>query len=219
MSDEVIRPILTATDRFIATGPDWQNNACIGNQLPPSRGMRTYADGFRSAARRLVEQIIEGETTGLPVDTAVYPVLFLYRHHVELVLKMIILSGRQVLGETGPSPLGHRLGALWATARPIVERCFVDADWSQNDVVTALLAELAAIDANGEAGRYPASRDGERHFADHALLNVRHFAETAERLSEFLSYVLMVIEDQDRIRKEHEVALRDLHGCKDDGAK
>jgi hypothetical protein len=217
MSDDPIRPILTATDRFIATGPDWQNNACIGKQLPPSRGMRTYADGFRSAARRLVEQMIEGETIGLPVDTAVYPVVFLYRHHVELVLKMIILSGRQMVGETGPSPLGHRLDKLWELARSIAERCFPNADRSQHDIVTALLAELSTIDANGEAGRYPSSMKGEPHFAEHALLNVRHFAETAEQLSEYLSFLLMEMKETNRVRLEYEAAMQDLHGCEDDG--
>ncbi|MCH8252532.1 MAG: hypothetical protein IID36_08790 [Planctomycetes bacterium] len=194
---------LEPTDHFIdEKQPDWHLNACVGRQLPNERGGLYYSDGFRSAARRLVEDLIERPDIDLPVDTAVYPIVFLYRHNLELLLKFLIVRGRWLISESGDQPRGHRLDKLWMTARPIVERCFDEADWSQNDIVTSLMSELSGLDPNGEAARYMESNKGMKHFAELALLNIRHFADIAERLSEYLSTVLGTIEMMDSQRCE-----------------
>ena len=63
---------------------DWQNNACIsafcGSEF-------AYAEGYRLAANALVEHT---GGTSRDLDFLIYPTVFLYRHHLELVLKQVI---------------------------------------------------------------------------------------------------------------------------------
>ncbi len=122
----------------------------------------------------------------LPVDTVVYPIVFLYRHYFELMLKRLIRSARAALGERATSPDHHKLSNLWATARNLVETAHPDGDWVQNAIVTRLFEELDTLDPNSEESRFPVRRKGGASFADVPLLHVRHFALTAERLADYL---------------------------------
>lgn len=206
-------PLLIPCDHFIDEHqPDFQLNACVGRQLPTEYATHHYSKGFRMAARRLVEQLIEGKSGEFSVDTAVYPIVFLYRHHFELTLKLLVVAGRAFLKESGDPPFGHSLKALWATAMPIMERCFDDADWSQNAVVTSLLQEFSELDPNGEAARYPQNRNGVKHFGTLWILHVRHFAEVAERLSDYLSKVLFAIEHTHEQQLEWEAEMMSYYG-------
>ena len=78
MKKELVSELFSGDD-------DWHNNACL-NEWSRDHGA-TYAAGYRRAAELLIEHI---DTKGRDQDVLVYPVVFLYRHHVELALKRII---------------------------------------------------------------------------------------------------------------------------------
>lgn len=199
--------LLSPDDHFFnEKHSEWHLNACIGRQLPQDRGEHYYQDGFQIAARRLADLAVEnGNSIDLPIDVLVYPIIFLYRHNIELLLKLLIKASRSFLRESTEKPeVGHRLHELWQTARPLLERCFDDADWSQNSIVSTLLGEFARMDPNGEAARYIANRKGEQHFAEMKLLHVGHFAHVADRLSAYLAEILSGIESTDELRREAE---------------
>src|SRR5258708_28614683 len=64
---------------------DWMNNAWLnvmGNGDPYA-----YKAGYRRGAEILIGYVCEH---GREQDVLVYPIIFLYRHHVELMLKRII---------------------------------------------------------------------------------------------------------------------------------
>lgn len=56
------------------------------------------------------------------MDTWVYPIVFLYRHQVELMLKAITLTSTSILGPTKEYPRGHNLSKLWKGIRPLLNR-------------------------------------------------------------------------------------------------
>lgn len=206
MPDNWPDPTLQDEDHFVSDeGPDWQMNACVGPQLPQQCSWSYYSDGFLIGAQCIVNKVQEDRS--VPVDIAVYPVLFLYRHHFELVLKCLIRASRSLLREEVRSPSGHRLVSLWETAAPLIEQCFPDADWSQNVIVSRLIMELAEIDPDGQRFRYPMAQDGSRSLEDTPLLNIRHFAQTAEKLSAYLRQVLRGIEIDDELRTEWEAEM------------
>ena len=75
---------------------NWNGNA--GTSAPEVR------DAFRLAAERLLDTALaRGETW-----EAVYPILYCYRHALELALKGVLSSQ------------GHNLSTLWDAARPLV---------------------------------------------------------------------------------------------------
>lgn len=152
--------------------------------------MDWYSEGFRSAARRLVDELVtDGQTAAFPIDTVVYPIVFLYRHHFELFLKLLIRDCKLAQGEIGSFPKGHKLTPLWQEFRTLAEKLFPKADWSQNSTAEALFKELDAVDPIGQAARYPQSTAGDKSFHDKPLLNVEHFANTADRLSKYLEAI------------------------------
>src|SRR5438046_1459252 len=75
-----------------------------------------YARGYRIAARELALQALKMEWEQ---DFLVFPIAFLYRHHIELTLKRVIILGAfladQRLTEVEKKHLKrHRLGFLWS---------------------------------------------------------------------------------------------------------
>ena len=74
-----------------------------------------YTEGYRRGARLLVEYVAENARDQ---DFLVYPILFLYRHHIELALKNLVMQAPYLidrdLTDVEKSRLGkHRLDWLW----------------------------------------------------------------------------------------------------------
>src|SRR5579859_6702346 len=100
--------------------PDGRNNAMLhvradGNAL-------AYIEGYRRGAELLVQYAVEHGDQ----DFLVYPIIFLYRHHIELILKRIIELAPSVL-ERSLTPVeekhlknSHKLDVLWQDAEPIM---------------------------------------------------------------------------------------------------
>lgn len=95
-------------------GPDLHNNACLNFMQDMSVG---YIDGYKMAADELAKKIHE---TGVNQDYLVYPIVFLYRQHLELILKSVIKSARQLLRtEEQGHPTHHKLKDLWPLAKEL----------------------------------------------------------------------------------------------------
>lgn len=183
--------ILFSNDKLVDPAqPDVMLNACVGPQMPRGQGAWTYyTEGFHLAARTLADQLVSQPRHEFPVDVIVYPVFYLYRHHFELLLKSIIWRSEGLLGRPQSELHGHKLIRLWQEARRAMEAALNDADWSQNPEAERLIIEMDALDPDGQRGRYPWSRDGSRSFGTTSLINVRHFADVADRLSHYLQQV------------------------------
>lgn len=115
-----------------------------------------YMGGYLRAGHRLVEHVV---ATGREQDYLVYPIVFAYRHHLELKLKYLIRTARQVVGEPGAFQRIHRLEPLWRVCRPLLRRLFSGPD-ADLDAAEALICELDALDPDGMVFRYPEDRDG-----------------------------------------------------------
>lgn len=93
-----------------------------------------YPDAYKQAADKLVDQI-EGHSHE---DRLIFPIIFLYRHFVELKIKEIIiqldrLSGTQIAEKQFKK---HQLMPLWSYAREHLA-CINNANWD-NDILPSL---------------------------------------------------------------------------------
>src|ERR1039457_6840457 len=91
---------------------DWSNAHVNITWADPKAG---YIEGYRRGARLLVEHVNEH---GRDQDYLVYPIIFLYRHHIELALKNLVTLVADwldhELSEAEKRHLdGHRLDLLW----------------------------------------------------------------------------------------------------------
>ncbi len=173
----------------VGFGPDEPHHldACVGWMQSRPRDMEGYVAGYRRAAVALFRAAEAGD--GSP-DYFVFPLAFLWRHHLELALKDVIATGRAVAGDEWGFPAHHRLIDLWREARPHVAQCG-DPAAPELANVEANLREFEGIDPGSDAFRYPLNRDRtDRSLSnapEHVNLRALHIA--MEALANFLSAV------------------------------
>ncbi|CUX70554.1 MULTISPECIES: hypothetical protein [Agrobacterium] len=176
---------------FGPNSEDWHLNACITHWGEVDYA---YKAGFRRAALQLTTQMCEQP---IDQDSVVYPIVYLYRHHVELVLKDIFRLAADLcevpLSGSQKDHLGrHDLGKLWSLIRPLLdpacriggESCLPVADL---DGIDAYMRQVNDHDPRGESFRYARSRDSTRTLSPELVhINIRSFAIHMEKLADYL---------------------------------
>jgi hypothetical protein len=174
---------------FTSGHPDWHNSACLNW----TEGNLVHLEGYKVAADQLVKTI---ETGGHDQDFLVYPIVFLYRHHLELLLKDLRAAGWRRYDWDPTAKADHKLPGLWKDCRKVIEEAWPGAPSSDADVVDKLIAEFDAMDPNSTAFRYSTSMKGEKSLPDNVThLNLRHLSETMDKLSHFLQASLTCVAD------------------------
>lgn len=164
--------------------PDVQNNACINTGESDLVRWYKFVDGYKDAADTLAEQIFEKQ---MVIDFSIYPLAYLHRHHVELVLKTVIIIGSAYADEEPPELGHHRLNELWGHARRYISMFWPAADTEPLEAAGELVSEFDKLDIGSFAFRYPVTKKGSNALAGVTHINVRHFAEMASRLGCFLT--------------------------------
>ena len=109
------------------------------------------AIGYREAAETLLDVVIERER---PTSrTLLHPILFLYRHSIELRLKRLIEEhGRDL------APPHHDIQSLYGAAKQAIQRFLPGTHF---DPVDRVMDELHAIDPKSQTFRYATTPKGE----------------------------------------------------------
>ncbi|MBI2060087.1 MAG: hypothetical protein HYT87_09980 [Nitrospirae bacterium] len=116
-----------------------------------------YVNGYKDAADFLVTH---AATEGDPRKIG-YPILFLYRQHLELALKALIRDCGRMAGRREAFPKTHRIDDLWQICCRLLNE--ISSGTSNNDEIqqtTRLIAEFSKVDPTSEASRYPEDKDG-----------------------------------------------------------
>ena len=169
-----------AGDSLIASGIDWETEALIDVSWD---SFLTYAIGYKKAADSVVVAVEARETAA---DLAVYPVCFLYRHYIELMLKGLITLGNQLRDRTSDYPKHHRIRDLWNTCRPLVESACPEGDPADTQTVEKCILELASLDPSGEAFRYSEDKGGNPSLNKATQFSLANMRDVMNRLSGFL---------------------------------
>jgi len=184
------------SDVLFGSGIDWQANACV-NGIDDSIA---YQEGYRRAALHLAEHACDA---GRAQDFLIYPIVYLYRHHIELTLKSIINAACVVvdytLTETDLDTLGrHDLAKLWKLARPLLNpTCELggSAALPTDDLegIDSYILQLHKHDPDGQRFRYPTTKSKGRSVKrlpslppDLKHINIRDFAIALEKLADYL---------------------------------
>jgi hypothetical protein len=133
-------------------GDDWRAHA-----LPQwvTRDFHGVAHGFREAAEAVYDSL-----ASRPPDTLYLPLQYLWRHHIELMLKANIVICSRVAGISTPVPSGHDLRALFQQFLELsAEEPGRDEQISNTHAEQALDSFLA-LEPSPDASRYPSDRGG-----------------------------------------------------------
>jgi hypothetical protein len=193
---------------------DWQNNACL-NYMPGGNQF-AYTEGYRRGAQQLVRYVTENARDQ---DLLVYPVIFLYRHHIELALKRIIVRAPYLIDRTltdiEKKHLGtHRLDRLWHDLKPMFVAICKAAGWKAPDPediegIDDYIRQLVALDPDSYSFRYAHSKSGDPLLpSDLKGINIRHFAEMMERLASYLDGIDSATDDLADVKAEMDAELR-----------
>ncbi len=169
---------------LFASGPDWQLNACVNYAFDD---LYAYAEGYKRAGDILTGELAAHPTHGL--DFVVYPLVFLYRHAIELQLKGVIRDGRRLLrleAVSGKEIQHHGLEKLWELARPILEEVWPEADTCCLDRIAKVVHDLAKADPDSQAFRYDRDRKGNRTKPRLSHVNIERFRRLSRDAYELL---------------------------------
>jgi hypothetical protein len=161
----------------------------------PEREFSFFAEAFHVVAQEAVAALRQIGVHRDPIgDFRAYPVLFLYRHALELYMKAIIFTGSPMLAVKGMTEVNrqrllknHSLDEL----RQDLERVFQAYGWkwdlgtphfrSLNDF-RKVIAELHEVDAGSYAFQYPLDTKGSASLTSHFRFDLFQFCEVLDSL-------------------------------------
>jgi hypothetical protein len=194
-------------------------NALINWKGSPTGDLTTYAHSYRNAARSLVA-MHQKQVYGT-IDEGALPILFLYRHAIELYLKAIVFKAAIV--SINEAELSTALPKLWKEhslvklaemARPVINArtgkpFAIMGDLEQK--IVDLVGRIDKIDPGSYTFRYPVTSRGNSALPGLFMTNIFVFSEEVESvLSEMAEFCLhlegKLLEVSDQIK----LALHDL---------
>lgn len=176
-SDQLFRRDLVGEpgNAFLRSGPD------------------AYTRGYRRAAEHLVQFALANQQE---LSMLTYPIVFLYRHHIELALKRIIHSvpgvlGRELTNDERGHLRNHKLDLLWQDLEPIFGEICDAVGWEKPggadlEGTREHIRQLSAADPSSENFRYWKTKDGMPSLPSLDTFSIRHFSEMMERLADFI---------------------------------
>lgn len=168
----------------------------VFNFLKPAIGQfEAFAAGYHKAGKVLVANM---EASRDYRDYDGYPILYLYRHALELYLKAFIYNGVRLLEirdnkklETGFFLTSHRLSSFLPAFRAILKSMdwkwdFEIAGLKSLDDFEDLILGIEKVDADSYCFRYPVTTKGDSALPKHFVVNVINFAKNMDKILNML---------------------------------
>jgi len=139
-----------------------------------------YTLGYKEAADRLVAQI---ETEHRHHDLLVYPIVYLYRHYLELAIKGLIQQAQKLLGDTVEVPARHTLVELWTMCSALLERVSPGDSIEEQRQIGRLLREFSSVDPMSTGFRYPVDTRGNPSLAGLQQVNIPNVRDVVGKIA------------------------------------
>jgi hypothetical protein len=180
---------------------NWIFNTCLGIYDDS-----IYYAGYLMAANKLSEELTINRSDQ---DLLIYPIAFLYRHHIELVLKAIKKECLIYEGK-GNDKKNHNIMALWKYIKPVANNFFDNeyADQNKDELhigyIEHVITETNKIDKSSTEFRYSTLiKNGEKTLEGTTHINFLRMAKHMNYLSEDLMTILNCINEYNKIEYEN----------------
>ena len=131
----------------------------------------TYAIGYRRAAEILLRQFLDDAAAmAAERDRLLLPILYLFRHYLEIRFKDLMVMGSVLQGESACWPIGHDLDRLADICGAICESLL---SLKLSDCVIKCVSDLDGLDPNSTNFRYPRDTKG-RPIFDHVVIGSKN---------------------------------------------
>jgi len=188
----------SSDDRLFKSDSDWSNNACL-NWSHDKRIL--YIHGYKEAAGLLARHI---ENKGESQDILIFPIIFLYRHYLELELKNIIIDSHELIDSGADVKLDHKISVLWQTCSQLLNK--IDSTYPKEELkqVGRLIREFEQIDPLATAFRYPEDKVGKPSLPTEKLINIRNVREVFEKIEFVLSCISCFVGERLAYKKDEQ---------------
>ncbi|QCX33278.1 hypothetical protein FDN13_05930 [Caloramator sp. E03] len=157
--------------------------------------------------------IVKNSNADLKIlDTYIFPILFLYRHSIEISLKSIYLRFYGQLPEKIKSKSGHELNSLWEKVKEILNitksEDFIKQiqgyktkiiKFSTEDIdineIDEFINEIDSIDANGDVFRYLMNNKGKLYFSKNNYVDYDNLQSTFNKFYDIFDYFYDMISE------------------------
>jgi hypothetical protein len=150
-----------------------------------------HAKGYRRASEILLQRFLDNpDGTAGDRDSLVLPILFLFRHYLELRFKDILVYGQLLSGQHAQWRLGHPLKDLWADTQKVVKDTY-GADVPQEFLkAAACVTDLIQLDPDSQSFRYPRDRNGRPMF-ENVVIGLKALRTTIGSIADCLDGISM----------------------------
>jgi hypothetical protein len=153
-----------------------------------------YASGYLEAANALVQGLVQGTIREGKTDLLVYPITYLYRHHLELRIKQLYVKTCRFLGVNAELKQTHPLLDNWQDFKQkldlVAEKFSLTRDTRHYlNLVEKKLRTFSEIDNTSMTFRYPIDRQGNNHLSDRKSIHLGQLAEFVTDLAEDLENI------------------------------
>jgi hypothetical protein len=175
-------------------------NALLNWKANSAAEIVAYASSYRSAAMGLIATY-EGSQF-MNIDERALPILFLYRHSLELYLKALVYRAAVVSIAEEELVLAvprlwreHSLVRLLQMSSPLLHsRHFHSWDEELEEKIGRVVRSLDEVDPGSYAFRYPVTSSGRPSLPAHFFTNIFAFSEVLENVLDDLSDICRCLE-------------------------
>lgn len=153
--------------------------------VPSVLSFRQSESSFKEAAEILIDKIV-ADGNQARNDIFLFPVLYLYRHAVELKLKSLIWLGIALeffeKDKVEDELAGHNLARLWTKVRTLLVHFWPNGPEDDLKAVDSVINELHSSDPNGQMFRYDSDKNGKRYEHENLpeFIGLRQLKETMD---------------------------------------
>ena len=163
---------LKGDDQLFIEAEDWWMNACLDWYHDPKE---LYIVGYKEAGDSLVNSVAARSGSA---DSLIFPIVFLYRHYIELRLKSLLHDGRRLLDIEHKQKSEHQLSKLWPKVRDILVELWPDCSNSDLAALDSLINQFEQVDPRSTTFRYPKDFNGNNSLQiDSPRVNLRNLKE------------------------------------------
>jgi hypothetical protein len=173
-------PAKKSSSALFKSDSDWWNNAQLKFLGVDWNG---YALGYKRAGDLLCDYV---NSKARDQDILVYPIVFLYRHYLELRIKELIQNGSMLVERHSKIKTTHDIRVLWTICRGILEQVFPDTTDEDFKILETVIEEIAITDPHSDGFRYPLTKNGGESLPGISHINLRNFSDVFNRAASLL---------------------------------
>lgn len=170
----------------------WLNN--------PTDKFFLYSDGYKKAGKKLLEMCKEEPYF---INSLVYPLIFNYRHFIELRLKELLILGYELNDMNKDFKDTHSITSLWNSYRQDILKTIQDVSPEIQLNIEKLLNQFQAKDPKSMNFRYPVTKGINREDSlNRTTIDLKNFEEVMNKIIYFFEWNFDILSNYTHLKHE-----------------